>query len=849
MSGSGGAEPATRDLLEDVGFEPQRAVHRQPPAALSAIVPARAEVGGKHFFAGDRKLYVRGVTYGAFRPDENGDEYGDLEKVDRDFAQMAVHGFNAVRIPHTSPPLAVLDVAQRHRLRVMVGLSCEQYVGYLIDRKGAPNIEELVRDKVRALRSHPSLLCYALGNEIPAPLVRLVGPRKIERYLRRLHHAVKDEDPAAVVTYVNYPTTEYLQLPFLDFVAFNVYLEDDHRLSAYLTRLHHIADDRPLLMSEIGLDSIRSGLHEQASSLGRQLRTTFEAGCAGAFVFSWTDEWHRGGADVDDWAFGLTDAERRPKPALVTVAGALRDLPFGERDDWSRISVIVCAYNAGETLRECLEGIARLDYPEYDVIVVDDGSSDDTAAIAREFDCKLVQIPNGGLSAARNVGLERATGDIVAYIDSDAYPDPHWLQHMANALADGRFAGMGGPNIAPAGDGQVADAVSHSPGGPLHVMLDDRVAEHIPGCNMAFRREDLVRAGGFDPRFRVAGDDVDACWRIQDAGGMLGFSPAASVWHHRRKSVRAYWRQQRQYGIAERLLEEKWPEKYNGLGHVSWSGRIYGRGYTPPLGRMSRIYHGLWGSAPFQSLYERQPHSFWVTAALPEWWLAIFMLAVLGALGTLWKPLLLALAPALIGSGLAVARAVLSTRSTYSVAPLRLRALTVLLHILQPLARLRGRFANRHARRHCTPPLRVPRTRRHAQWNETWEDPYLRLARIHGSLASAGGTVLHGGAYNRFELEVRRGAFGAARLVMAVEDHGSGTQYFRFRSWPRASPLAVALAAALIALSVAAGLDGALAVAISVGLLSTGFAWLILGQCARATGQVLSALEDVDARQ
>ena len=143
--------------------------------------------------------------------------------------------------------------------------------------------------------------------------------KRIEQYLRRMFDAVKEEDPDAAVTYVNYPTTEYLRLGFLDFLAFNIYLEDCARFVAYLARLHHLAGDRPLLMSEIGLDSLRNGLEEQARSLESQVRTTFEAGCAGAFIFSWTDEWYRGKQDVHDWAFGLTDNARVPKPALATV--------------------------------------------------------------------------------------------------------------------------------------------------------------------------------------------------------------------------------------------------------------------------------------------------------------------------------------------------------------------------------------------------------------------------------------------------------------------------------------------------------------------------------------------------
>src|SRR5881275_1515382 len=98
---------------------------------------------------------------------------------------MAASGFNAVRIPHTMPPRELLDIAERQGLWVMVGLSCEQYVGYLIDRDEAPDIDALVRRKVQGVASHPALLCYALGNEIPGSIARFIGSRRIERHLKR----------------------------------------------------------------------------------------------------------------------------------------------------------------------------------------------------------------------------------------------------------------------------------------------------------------------------------------------------------------------------------------------------------------------------------------------------------------------------------------------------------------------------------------------------------------------------------------------------------------------------------------------------------------------------------------
>ena len=134
---------------------------------------------------------------------------------------------------------------------------------------------------------------------------------------------------------------------------------------------------------------------------------------------------------------------------------------------------------------------------------------------------------------------------------------------------------MGGPNLLPPEDSAVAAAVMVSPGGPAHVMLNDRQAEHIPGCNMAFYKWALVEVGGFDPIFQRAGDDVDICWRLQQAGYKIGFSPAAFVWHYRRSTVAAYLKQQRGYGEAEALLVRKHPEYFNAFGGSIWRGRIY----------------------------------------------------------------------------------------------------------------------------------------------------------------------------------------------------------------------------------------------------------------------------------
>src|SRR3989449_3682565 len=96
-------------------------------------------------------------------------------------------------------------------------------------------------------------------------------------------------------------------------------------------------------------------------------------------------------------------------------------------------------------------------------------------------------------------------------------------------------------------------AVLVSPGGPAHVMLTDREAEHVPGCNMAFYKWALEEVGGFDPVFRKAGDDVDVCWRLQERGCKIGFSPAGFVLHYPRSTLRAYLKPQSRYGGARAL--------------------------------------------------------------------------------------------------------------------------------------------------------------------------------------------------------------------------------------------------------------------------------------------------------
>jgi hypothetical protein len=202
---------------------------------------------------------------------------------------------------------------------------------------------------------------------------------------------------------------------------------------------------------------------------------------------------------------------------------------------------------------------------------------------------RLIRQPNKGLSVARNVGLHAARGEIIAYTDSDCVVDPDWLTLMVRAMVDGGFDGCGGPNYAPHEEGRVQGCVAAAPGAPCHVLVADDRAEHLAGCNMVFTKAALVAIGGFDAQFTSAGDDVDICWRMLDAGFTLGYCPAAFVWHFRRNTVKGYYGQQRGYGRAEAALYLKYPERFNALGQIKWCGTIPGLAATVPGALRRRI--------------------------------------------------------------------------------------------------------------------------------------------------------------------------------------------------------------------------------------------------------------------
>ena len=819
----------------------REAFHNDQPRASGV------RVDGKFLSVDGRRFPVKGVTYGSFARNEAGEPFPPFPQLRDDFMRMREAGINTVRI-YSPPSDRIADAAHSAGLHLIPDIcwgprTCEwDYPEWR--RKAIDG----TREEARRLAGHPAILMFSIGNEIPPLIARWYGRRRTEEQLRVLFETVKEQAPDSIVTYVNHPPTEYLALPFLDVVSFNVYLNRERDFRAYLARLQTLAGNRPLFLAELGMDNLEFGEDEQARYLDWQLRAVFEKGLCGAAVYSWTDEWSIFHSEITGWAFGLTTSDRRPKPALSAVRNIYGSSIYRLRKKpWPRVSVVVASYNAAATLDKCLSALSRMAYPNYEIIAVNDGSTDNTAAIIRQHGVRMIEVPNGGLSRARNLGIEAANGEIVAFIDSDAWPDVDWLYHLVTAMNEQDAAAGGGPNIAPEGDGFAAECVDCSPGNPTHVLLSDQRAEHIPGCNMAFRKSALLEIGLFDATHRIAGDDVDVCWKLLVRNHTIAFSPGAVVYHHRRGTVRGYLRQQKNYGVAEAHLQRRYPGRYNFFGFQVWRGNIYD---TPHYGLRecgvplftSRVYQGSFGGAQFQSVY--QPFLTWwfqiFTAAAWQGLTALmFLTGILGMVTSAagaWLPVMAGSLMLLLCLGSAVLCAVQASRRAPWTGLKRVCGILTVafLHLTQPLARAWGRLKGWWAERHLR--FAFPSAQR-LYGNLLQRDQLLTGLPQH--LRSCGWMCRPASEWSDADLEIPGPGPYRAFLTTVYEDDVAHTcHYIRYRITANLKPAALLLMTAMVLALAGIGLAWWLCpLAVPLGLLLRRF---LLGR--RATINAVSQL-------
>jgi glycosyltransferase involved in cell wall biosynthesis len=750
----------------------------------------RPTVGGKFFRVGGAKFYPKGVTYGPFRPGADGQPFAARAQTERDFELARRLGANLLRVYHV-PPRWLLDLAELYGLKLLIDVPWSKHICFLDSPAVRRQAGEAVSAAVQSCARHPAVFAYSVVNELPPDIVRWGGAEAVAEFLDELAQAAKGVDPECLCTFGNYPPTEFLNPQNFDFLCFNVYLHQQRPYENYLARLQMLAESKPLVLGEIGIDSMSEGRDRQSEMLGWQIESAFRAGLAGAIVFSFTDEWHKDGRDVPDWGFGLTTRDRQPKPSFETVRRKFGQAPYFPLDRYPKVSVVVACYNGGRTLQPLLDSLGRQNYPAYEVIVVDDGSTDITPQVASLYkNFRLLRQPHQGLAVARNAGISAAEGEVVAFTDADCRADEDWLYYLAGDLLKGAFVGMGGPNFLPPDDSAVAAAVMVSPGGPAHVMLTDRQAEHIPGCNMAFYKFALVEIGAFDPIFHRAGDDVDVCWRLQERGYRIGFSPPAFVWHYRRSTLGAYLWQQSGYGEAEAMLVRRHPEYFNTFGGGVWQGRIYAASKFGLTLRRPMIYHGLFGTGFFQSIYRSEPARVLMLCTSLEYH-ALVNLPLL-ALSVPFRLLLpVALTSCAVSLGVCV---VAGAQADLPPKKLRFwsRPLVALLFFLQPIvrgwARYQGRLNFGPTPRKALESLeslslqdRPEALDQVEYWSDTAMDRVDFVRRILQRLDREGWESKPDTGWNDFDIEILGSRWAHLQLATVAEPHAQGKQRVRCR--------------------------------------------------------------------
>jgi glycosyltransferase involved in cell wall biosynthesis len=795
--------------------------------ASAVTAQPRVVVDGKFFRLGEKKFSIKGVAYGPLAPNAQGQPFASPEQTAIDLSRIVELGANVIRV-YDVPPRWLLDMAQERNLKLLVDIPWNKHICFDTEER-REEAREAVRRAVYAGVNHPAIFAYSIANEIPADVVRWLGAKAVSDFIDELVFVARRADRSCLCTFTNFPPTEFLNPRSPDFACFNVYLHHEQPFKNYLARLQMAADAKPLVLGEFGVDSLREGETRKCEMLSWQIEAAFRGGLAGTIVFTYTDDWFRDGRPVDDWKMGLVSDDRKPKDSFAAVSKQFNVAPYFPLPRHPRVSVVVASYNGDRTLRGCLESLQRLNYPDYEVILVDDGSTDTTPQIAAMYPHvrNLRHESNLGLSVARNTGIIAATGEIVAFTDSDCRADEDWLYYLVGSLLEGDFAGIGGPNLLPPEDSPVAAAVMVSPGGPAHVMLTDRQAEHIPGCNMAFYKWALEEIGGFDPIYRKAGDDVDVCWRLQQAGGKIGFSPSGFVWHFRRSTVAAYLKQQQGYGEAEALLVRKHPENFNAFGGGLWHGRIYtaskfGIELQPPV-----IYHGLFGSAGYQKLYTAGPTTTLMLSTALEYHLFVALpLWILSAITHHFLPLAVAslLLPLAVCTIAAMQAALPKNKLEWWSRPL-----VALLFFLQPVIRGWARYEGRLAVRPLTLATQQSldslalRGSKHPlgevrYWAQERIDRLTFVAAILQRLDQKGWPHRADIGWSEFDVEIYGSRWSHLQITTAAEDHPNRRQLIRGRLRP------VWSLTSKIAMATLFGLE-----LVVIGWLWHPWAWLLLG--------------------
>ncbi|MGD0670718.1 MAG: glycosyltransferase [Candidatus Binatus sp.] len=710
-----------------------------------------------------------------------------------------------------------LDIAAQSGLVAMVELRIT--ADELTSRRGWKSVVSRIAHTTNIFATHPALAGYILNCEIAPDALRAGGLENARRRLRGVVKTIKGRAPDAMVGIKVRPETRALSILEEDFLYAEIPALEPLEIRDFVVALHNLAEARPVVIE----------FRQASPGQDEAVAVAFGTGAAGVVAPPVP-------APVSqDW-LGVRMMRASDVMPFVTLNGTCPPRP----PKTPMVSVVICAYDAERTMRDCLESLRRLDYPNFEVVIVDDGSRDRTADISMDFpEFRLIRQPNKGLGVARNVGMHAARGEIIAYTDSDCVVDPHWLTLMVRLMIENNFDGCGGPNYAPHEDGWIEASCAASPGAPCHVLVAEDRAEHLAGCNMLFSKAALAKIGGFDPQFTSAGDDVDICWRLLDAGFKLGFSPAAFVWHFRRNTVKAYYGQQRGYGRAEAMLYPRYPERFNVMGQIAWRGTIPGLARTIPGGSRKRV---LWNAtAGAQTIFDP---ALTLARVLPQTleWTVLSAIAIAASI--------------VLGVSIIPAAAMLALGPIWALyyawhAPLEkshqsftARLLIAYLAYTGPMVRTMTRYKTRAKALTGLAGADGVRQRPTINWLrrsirlDYWNDESITRDRLMDRMLklfarSGHGAVVDAG-WNDYDLEVRPNPWTRIELKTADEEHEAGKVTNRVLVRIKSTRITkLALAAGVISAAVAA-IAGLPEIALGLGALTMAGAVCIIAEMVEA---------------
>ena len=225
------------------------------------------------------------------------------------------------------------------------------------------------------------------------------------------------------------------------------------------------------------------------------------------------------------------------------------------------ISVIVPAYNSEGTLGQCIAALQSqsLARDQYEIIVVDDGSTDQTTQVAHQYGVRLICQPNAGPAAARNRGAQAARGRIILFTDADCVPEPNWIEAMISPFADQDVVGVSG-RIRTHQKGLVPRFIQLEYDDRYGNIAKHRYIDHINTATGAYRRERFLGSRGFLENL-LGAEDVELSFRLANRGHKMVSAPEAIVYHRHPESILEYARRKYHYGYWRTLVYRRHPRK------------------------------------------------------------------------------------------------------------------------------------------------------------------------------------------------------------------------------------------------------------------------------------------------